>query len=154
MQLTRPRSLSAGARCVPAARIKASPARLLRHLAVLALLLPFSAPEPAAAAPRLKDISYSAAFVYEICTGQRRDASRQEQESLCWVYLSSFVETTDEYSQAGFKLFCAPDALPLEALRRVFLTYTAELPDAAEYLPGGRVMVQALMRAYPCAARP
>jgi hypothetical protein len=126
----------------------------LRSLAVLAALLPLGTPEPAAAAPRLKDISYSAAFVYEICTGQRRDASRQEQESLCWVYLSSFVETSDEFSQAGFRLFCTPDTLPLEALRRVFLTYAAELPDAAEYLPGGRVMVQALMRAYPCGTRP
>jgi hypothetical protein len=122
-------------------------------LALMGLLCTRTAADAAPAQPRLKDISYSAAFWYEICTGQRRDATRQEQDALCFVYLSSFVETADEYGEAGLKLFCPPGDLPLETVRRLFIGYAAELPESAAYLPGGRVMVQALMRAYPCGAR-
>jgi hypothetical protein len=121
--------------------------------AVLLTLLGTWTAGDASPRPRLKDISYSAAFWFDVCTGQRSDATRQEQDALCFVYLSSFVEATDEYGDAGFRLFCPPDALPLESLRRLFIAYTAELPDSAAYLPGGRVMVQALMRAYPCGLR-
>ena len=122
-------------------------------VALLALLGTWTAADAASGRPRLKDISYSAAFWFDVCSGQRSDATRQEQDALCFVYLSSFVEATDEYGEAGLKLFCPPDALPLETLRRLFIAYATELPDSATYLSGGRLMVQALMRAYPCAAR-
>lgn len=121
-------------------------------VALLALLGMWTAADAVSPRPRLKDVSYSAAFWFDVCTGQRSDATRQEQDALCSVYLSSFVEATDEYGDAGLRLFCPPDALPLETLRRLFIGYATELPDSAAYLPGGRVMVQALMRAYPCKA--
>lgn len=129
-----------------------SPLRIA-GVALLALLGTGSFANGATPRPRLKDISYSAAFWFDVCSGQRSEATRQEQDALCFVYLSSFVEATDEYGEAGLRLFCAPDTLPLETLRRLFITYASELPDSAAYLSGGRVMMQALSRAYPCTAR-
>jgi hypothetical protein len=125
----------------------------VRGLGLLALLCLWHAPTHAAARPPLQDVNYSAAYWYDICTGQRTDVSGKHQEALCQVYLSSFYEATDEYGQAGLRLFCPPDALPVEAVRRVFVAYTTELPDSAAFLPVGRVMLQALMQAYPCVAR-
>jgi len=156
---TRPPSASSESECGPAFH---ACSHFLRKTGVhfsgkcagiVALLCLLHALAHGAARPPLRDVNHSAAYWYEICTGQRIDVSGKEQEALCQIYLSSFYEATDEYGQAGLRLFCPPDALPVEAMRRVFVAYTTELPDSAAFLPVGRVVLQALMQAYPCAQR-
>src|SRR5262245_26183966 len=94
--------------------------------------------------------SYSAAFLRDICTGQRAGINPKEQDKLCRFYLSSFHDAIDEYGEAGVKLFCPAGAMSVETMRGILIGYIADLPESADFLPGGRVLVQALARAYPC----
>ena len=94
--------------------------------------------------------SYSAAFLRDICTAQRIGISPKDQDTLCLSYLSSFQDAIDEYGEAGFKLFCPSETMSVEAIRTVLMDYIADLPESADFLPGGRVLVQALARAHPC----
>jgi Rap1a immunity proteins len=94
--------------------------------------------------------SYSAAFLRDICTGQRAGISPKDQDTLCRFYLSSFHDAIDEYGEAGLRLFCPSDAMSVETMRAVLTGYIADLPESADFLPGGRILVQALARAYPC----
>jgi len=92
----------------------------------------------------------SAAYWRDMCTGEQRGIARAEQDRMCLLYLSSFHDAADEYGEAGHKMFCPPDAMSVEAMRRDFLVYVGGLPDSAEFLPVGRAVLLALMRAYPC----
>ena len=113
-------------------------------LALLAGSIPASA--------QSRDVSFSAAYWRDVCAGQRAGISRSDQETMCRVYLSSFHDAADEYADAGHKLFCPPDTISAETMRRDFLAYMADIPDTAEFFSGGRALLQALMRAYPCRA--
>jgi hypothetical protein len=109
---------------------------------------------PAVAQPIGKERTHSAAFWRDVCTGQRADMARSDQHAWCATYLSSFHDASDEYNQAGTRLFCPPDAMSLETTRRIFVSYLDEFAEAAEFLPAGRAVLQSLMRAYPCTAAP
>jgi hypothetical protein len=89
---------------------------------------------PAFAQPAGKERIHSAAFWRDVCTGQRPEIARRDQTTLCTTYLSSFHDASDEYKEAGLRLFCPPD-----------------FDESAEFLPAGRAVLQSLMRAYPCA---
>jgi hypothetical protein len=106
---------------------------------------------PAFAQPAGKDRIHSAAFWRDVCTGQRPEIARRDQTTLCTTYLSSFHDASDEYKEAGLRLFCPPEAMSLETMRHVFLTYLADFDGSVEFLPAGRAVLQSLMRAYPCA---
>ena len=108
---------------------------------------------PVAAQSAVRDVTDSAAYWGDVCAGQRVGFSRAEQASMCGLYLSSFHDATDEYAEAGVKLFCPPDTMSAETMRRDFLAYLAELPETAEFFPAGRALLQALMRAHPCPAK-
>jgi hypothetical protein len=85
-----------------------------------------------------------------MCAGQQPGVARAEQDRLCLLYLSSFHDAVDEYGEAGHKMFCPPDTMSAEAMRRDFLVYMADIPDTAEFFPVGRALVLALIRAHPC----
>jgi hypothetical protein len=121
---------------------------------VAAALAPSVLAQPALAQPGVKDAAYSAAYWRDVCSGDRPGLARTEQERMCGLYLSSFHDAADEYADAGHRLFCPPDTMSAETMRRDFLSYVAELPESAEFFPAGRVLVQALMRRYPCTGRP
>jgi hypothetical protein len=115
----------------------------------LALLI---ATVPASAQSAVRDVTFSAAYWRDVCAGQRAGLSRAEQATMCGLYLSSFHDAADEYAEAGLKLFCPPDTMSAETMRRAFLAYMAELPETAEFFPAGRAVLHALMRAHPCRA--
>lgn len=123
------------------------------RLPVIATMCLVAAVPALAATPAVKDSAYSAAYWRDVCSGDRPELARGEQERLCGLYLSSFHDAADEYAEAGHRLFCPPDAISAETMRRDFLSYVAELPESAGFLPATRVLVQALMRRYPCADR-
>jgi Ssp1 endopeptidase immunity protein Rap1a len=105
----------------------------------------------AAAGPAPRAKHHSAAYWRDMCTGQQPGVARAEQDRLCLLYLSSFHDAVDEYGEAGHKMFCPPDTMSAEAMRRNFLVYMADIPETAEFFSVGRALVLALMRAYPCA---
>jgi hypothetical protein len=117
------------------------------------LLAVLSATAAAAAPAAVRDVTASAAYWRDVCAGQRADLSRAEQADMCGLYLSSFHDAADEYAEAGLKLFCPPETISAETMRRDFLAYMADLPETAEFFPAGRALVQALMRTYPCPAK-
>jgi hypothetical protein len=117
---------------------------------ILACLAAAMLAQPTSAQAGVEDAAYSAAYWRDICSGDRPGLARAEQERMCGLYLSSFHDATDEYAEAGLKLFCAPDPIPAETMRRAFLSYVAELPESAEFFPAGRVLILALRRRYPC----
>jgi hypothetical protein len=92
----------------------------------------------------------SAAYWRDMCTGQQRGIAHAEQDRMCLLYLSSFHDAADEYGEAGHKMFCPREAITVETMRRDFLVYVGDLPESAEFLPVGRAVLLALMRAYPC----
>src|SRR4051812_47178963 len=106
---------------------------------ILACLAAAMLAQPTSAQAGVGDAAYSAAYWRDICSGDRPGLARAEQERMCGLYLSSFHDATDEYAEAGLKLFCAPDPIPAETMRRAFLSYVAELPESAEFFPPGRV---------------
>ena len=108
---------------------------------------------PAAAQSPVRDLTYPAGYWRDVCAGARADLSRAEQMKMCGLYLSSFHDATDEYAEAGLKLFCPPAVMSAEIMRRDFLAYMAELPETEKFFPAGRALLQALMRAYPCPAK-
>jgi Rap1a immunity proteins len=116
----------------------------------LALITLLAAAVPAAAQTAVKDVSYSAAYWRDVCSGDRQGLGRLDQQQMCGLYLSSFHDAADEYADAGHRLFCAPEKLSAETMRRAFLAYVAEIPESAEFFPAGRALVLALMRRYPC----
>jgi len=117
------------------------------------LLALIAAAVPVAAQSAVRDVTDSAAYWGDVCAGQRVGFSRAEQASMCGLYLSSFHDAADEYAEAGVKLFCPPDTMSAETMRRDFLAYLAELPETAEFFPAGRALLQALMHAHPCPAK-
>jgi hypothetical protein len=117
------------------------------------LLALITAAAPAAAQSPVRDVTYSAAYWRDVCAGAHAALSRAEQARMCGLYLSSFHDAADEYADAGLKLFCPPEAMSAETMRRDFLAYMAELPDTEKFFPVGRALLQALMRAYPCLAK-
>ena len=114
------------------------------------LLALATAAAPGAAQSAVRDVTYSAAYWRDVCSGDRPGLARAEQERMCGLYLSSFHDAADEYADAGVKLFCPPDTISAETMRRDFLSYVAELPESAEFFPAGRVLILALKRRYPC----
>lgn len=122
----------------------------LKSICLLAFLTVATTADSAVAQTISRTASYSAAFLRDICTGQRVGLSPKDQDALCLFYLSSFQDAIDEYGDAGFKLFCPSDAMSVEAMRTALMGYIADLPESADFLPGGRILVQALARAYPC----
>jgi hypothetical protein len=122
----------------------------LKSICLLAFLTAATTADSAGAQTISRTASYSAAFLRDICTGQRAGISPKDQDTLCLSYLSSFHDAVDEYGEAGFRLFCPSEAMSVEAIRTVLVGYIADLPESADFLPGGRVLVQALARAYPC----
>ena len=122
----------------------------LKSICLLTLLIMATTADLSPAQTISRTASYSAAFLRDICTGQRAGISPKDQDTLCISYLSSFHDAVDEYGEAGFKLFCPSEAMSVEAIRTVLMRYIADLPESADFLPGGRVLVQALARAYPC----
>jgi len=115
------------------------------------ILIAFLAAITAAGAqPPTREVSFSAGYWRDVCAGQRIGISRVEQETMCRLYLSSFHDAVDEYADAGHKLFCPPDMMSAEAMRRDFLAYMADIAETAEFFPAGRALLQALMRAHPC----
>jgi hypothetical protein len=125
----------------------------LTLICLLAFMATAATVDPAVAQMINQKASYSAAFWRDICTGQRAEISRKDQDTLCLIYMSSFHDAIDEYGEAGLKLFCPPGAMSVETMRIVLMGYIAELPESADFLPVGRVLVQALVRAYPCKNR-
>src|SRR5262245_33124820 len=115
------------------------------------VLITLLAAMPALAQSPVKDVSHSAAYWRDVCSGDRQGLSRLDQQKMCELYLSSFHDAADEYADAGHKLFCAPEQLSAETMRRDFLAYVVEIPETAEFFPAGRALVLALMRRYPCA---
>jgi hypothetical protein len=122
--------------------------RALGAVTLIALTLLAAA---AAARPAPEARAHSAAYWRDMCTGRQHGVARAEQDRLCLLYLSSFHDAVDEYGEAGHKMFCPPDAMSAEAMRRDFLVYMADIPETAEFFSVGRALVLALMRAYPCA---
>lgn len=122
----------------------------LKSICLLAFVMIATTADSGLAQPISRTASYSAAFLRDICTGQRAGISPKDQDALCLFYLSSFHDAVDEYGEAGFKLFCPSEAMSAETIRAVLMGYIADLPESADFLPGGRVLVQALARAYPC----
>jgi hypothetical protein len=122
----------------------------LKSICLLAFLTVATTADSAAAQTISRTASYSAAFLRDICTGQRVGISPKDQDTLCLLYLSSFHDAIDEYGEAGLKLFCPSDAMSVDAMRTALMGYIADLPESADFLPGGRILVQALARAYPC----
>jgi hypothetical protein len=122
----------------------------LKSICLLAFLTVATTSDSSLAQAISRNASYSAAFLRDICTGQRTGISRTDQDTLCLLYLSSFHDAIDEYGEAGLKLFCPSDAMSVEAMRTALMGYIADLPESADFLPGGRILVQALARAYPC----
>jgi len=92
----------------------------------------------------------SAAYLRDLCSGVRPGLSQSDQIRRCSIYLSSFQDVSDEYREAGTRLFCPPEVMSTETVRRVFLEYVIEPDGAAEFLPAGRALVQALRQVYPC----
>jgi hypothetical protein len=122
----------------------------LKSICLLAFLTVATTADSAVAQTISRTASYSAAFLRDICTGQRAGIGAKDQDTLCLLYLSSFHDAIDEYGEAGLKLFCPSDAMSVEAMRTALMGYIADLPESADFLPGGRILVQALARAYPC----
>lgn len=122
-------------------------------IVVAALMATLMALAPALAQSPLRDGFFSAAYWRDVCSGDRAGISRPEQERMCRIYLSSFHDAADEYADAGHKLFCAPETMTAEAMRRAYLSYMADLAETAEFFPAGRALLQALIRAYPCESR-
>jgi hypothetical protein len=122
----------------------------LKSICLLAFLTVATTADSAVAQTISRTASYSAAFLRDICTGQRAGIGSKDQDTLCLLYLSSFHDAIDEYGEAGLKLFCPSDAMSVEAMRTALMGYIADLPESADFLPGGRILVQALARAYPC----
>jgi Rap1a immunity proteins len=122
-------------------------------IVVAALTATLMAMPPALAQSPLRDGFFSAAYWRDVCSGDRAGISRPEQERMCRVYLSSFHDAADEYADAGHKLFCAPETMTAEAMRRAYLSYMADLAETAEFFPAGRALLLALIRAYPCESR-
>ena len=127
--------------------------RQVGSIVVAALTATLMAMPPALAQSPLRDGFFSAAYWRDVCSGDRAGISRPEQERMCRVYLSSFHDAADEYADAGHKLFCAPETMTAEAMRRAYLSYMADLAETAEFFPAGRALLQALIRAYPCESR-
>ena len=119
------------------------------HGGVLACAV-LAAATAAAPAQAEREPLVSAAYWRDVCDGSRPGISHADQKQRCSIYLSSFQDVVDEYAEAGIRLFCAPDAMSTETVRRVFLRYVSEFEDAADFLPAGRTLVQALRQAYPC----
>jgi len=117
------------------------------------LLALIAAAVPAVAQSAVRDVTYSAAYWRDVCAGAHTELSRPEQARMCGLYLSSFHDAVDEYADAGLKLFCPPEAMSAETMRRDFLAYMAELPETEKFFPAGRALLQALMRAHPCPAK-
>ena len=113
---------------------------LLPSIAATSAQLPF---EPAS----------SAAYLRDLCSAKRPGMSQSDQIRRCSIYLSSFQDASDEYREAGTELFCPPEAVSTETVRRVFLEYVIEPEGAAELMPAGRALVQALRQVYPCTLR-
>jgi Rap1a immunity proteins len=106
----------------------------------------------AAAGPAPQARARSAAYWRDMCTGQQIGIPRAEQDRMCLLYLSSFHDAVDEYREAGYKIFCPPDTMSAEGMRRDFLVYMADIHETAEFFPAGRALLLALMRAHPCTA--
>jgi len=124
-----------------------------RRLLLPAALMAFATVAGLAMAqPGAQERVYSAAYWRDVCAGTQIEVSRAEQDRMCRLYLSSFHDATDELGEAGHRLFCPPEALSAETMRRDFLAYMADIPDTAEFFPVGRALLQALMRTYPCRA--
>jgi len=104
----------------------------------------------AAAGPAPEARARSAAYWRDMCSGQQQGVARAEQDRMCLLYLSSFHDAVDEYGEAGHRMFCPPDTMSAEAMRRDFLVYMADIHETAEYFPVGRALLLALMRAHPC----
>ena len=105
---------------------------------------------PASGQSAVRDVTFSAAYWRDVCAGQRAGLSHAEQATMCGLYLSSFHDAADEYAEAGLKLFCPPDTMSAETMRRAFLAYMAQLRETVEFFPAGRAVLHALMRAHPC----
>jgi hypothetical protein len=121
--------------------------RLLLPATLIALA---AAARLAIAQPAPDERVYSAAYWRDVCAGRQVGVSRAEQGRTCRLYLSSFYDAADEFGEAGHKLFCPPDPISAETMRRDFLAYMADIPETAEFFPVGRALLQALMRTYPC----
>jgi hypothetical protein len=126
----------------------------LKSICLLALMVTATTADSGLGQTISRKASFSAAFLRDICTGQRAGISPKDQDTMCLFYLSSFHDAIDEYGEAGFKLFCPSETMSVEAIRTVLMGYVADLPESADFLPGGRVLVQALARAYPCTNGP
>jgi Rap1a immunity proteins len=122
----------------------------LKSICLLAFLMIATTADSCLAQAISRKATYSAAFLRDICTGQRAGISPTDQDTMCLFYLSSFHDAVDEYGEAGLKLFCPSAAMSVDAMRTALMGYIADLPESADFLPGGRVLVQALARAYPC----
>jgi Rap1a immunity proteins len=123
--------------------------RALGVVTFIALILTVAA---AAAGPAPQARAHSAAYWRDMCSGQQFGVARAEQDRLCLLYLSSFHDAVDEYGEAGHKMFCPPDTMSAEAMRRDFLVYMADIHETAEFFSVGRAVLLALMRAHPCTA--
>jgi hypothetical protein len=124
--------------------------RALGAVTFIALILTAAT---AAARPAPQARAHSAAYLRDMCSGQQIGIARAEQDRLCLLYLSSFHDAVDEYGEAGHKMFCAPDTMSAEAMRRDFLVYMADIHETAEFFSVGRALLLALMRAHPCTLR-
>ncbi|MFL5085379.1 MAG: Rap1a/Tai family immunity protein [Xanthobacteraceae bacterium] len=123
--------------------------RALGAVTFIALIVAVAA---AAAGPAPQARARSAAYWRDMCTGQQIGIPRAEQDRMCLLYLSSFHDAVDEYREAGYKIFCPPDTMSAEGMRRDFLVYMADIHETAEFFPAGRALLLALMRAHPCTA--
>jgi hypothetical protein len=125
----------------------------MRSLGVVTFIALILTTAAAAAGPAPQARAHSAAYWRDMCSGQQLGIARAEQDRLCLLYLSSFHDAVDEYGEAGHKMFCPPDTMSAEAMRRDFLVYMADIHETAEFFSVGRALLLALMRAHPCTSR-
>ena len=104
---------------------------------------------PAASAQSMaRETVHSAAFWRDICTGSGSRLSRYRQNSMPPLTCHPFTPPATSTAKRDL-LFCPPDTISTETVRRIFLGYLAGLPDAADFLPADAPS-QALRHAYPC----
>jgi len=124
----------------------------MRSLGAVTLIALIVAAAAAAARPAPQARAHSAAYWRDMCAGQQIGIPGAEQDRMCLLYLSSFHDAVDEYGEAGYKIFCPPDTMSAEGMRRDFLVYMADIHDTAEFFSAGRALLLALIRAHPCPA--